>query len=106
MTLTTPGSIGSGSVPVIPSEVAVEEDEAVEVVVGAVPSAKARLTGPATSASTTSNASFRAVCLYTGESPFRAQMCAARRLEIASSKSDLFFASVAYTQRRKSLVCI
>jgi len=86
MTLTTPGSIGSGSVPVIPSEVAVVEDEVVGVVVCVVPSAKARLTGPATSASTTSNASFRAMCLYTGESPFRAQMCAARRLGIRSRK--------------------
>ena len=100
------GSIGSGSVPVIPSEVAVDEEEADGVVVCVVPSAKARLTGPATSASKTSNVSFRAVCFNTGESPFRAQMCAARRLGIRSRKSDLFLAAVAYTQRRKPLVCI
>src|ERR1035438_5273016 len=97
------GSIGSGSLPVIPAGVGegdvVEVEEEVEV--EPVPEAKARSTGPASSTRSRANASLRVVCLNMKESPFPAQMCAGRRLGIVWKKSDEFLVQVAYRKRLK-----
>ena len=100
--LTMSGSIGSGSVPVIPSVVAVVEvvDVAVEVDDCPVVEAKARSTGPVNRARSRTNANFLAVRLYMGESPFPAQMCAGRRLGSIRTKSDLFVEFVVHKQLR------
>jgi hypothetical protein len=100
--LTIFGSIGSGSVPVIPSAVGVVEevDVVTEVEAWVVLEAKARSKGPANRTRSRTNARFRAACLHMNKSPFPAQMCAGRRLEIVGTETDLFVELVAYEQRR------
>lgn len=98
--VTTSGSIGSGSVPVIPPGVddgaAVDVEEDVEV--GLVVEANAGQTGPANNTESRTNAALRLTGLNIEESPFPAQMCAARRLDIAWVKSDVFLGQVAYVK--------
>ncbi len=78
MMFTMSGSIGSGSVQVIPSEVEDEEMLAVEEGVEACPvvEANAKPPGPVSSTRSRANASLRTVFLDMVESPFPAQMCA------------------------------
>jgi len=95
---TTSGSMGSGSLPVIPAGVGDGVVVGVEGVgeVEPVLDAKARSTGLASSTRSSANASLRVVRLNMMESPFPAQMCAGRRLGIVWGKSDAFLVQVAY----------
>jgi hypothetical protein len=99
----TSGSIGSGSLPVIPAGAGEGAVDVVEegVEVEPVPEAKARLADPASNTRSKANASLRVVCLNMKKSPFPAQMCAGRRLGIVWKKTDAFLVQVAYRKLLK-----
>ena len=89
--LTMSGSMGSGSVPVIPSAVGEEEllDVGEDVEVCPVPEANARPTEPVNSTRSRTHDSFRTAYLDIGESLLFKRKCALRRrLEISREESD------------------
>ncbi len=73
--VTMPGSIGSGSVPVIPLEVEVEVEEVVGAVDDVEPcpglDAKARFAAPVNRTKSNTNARFRETCLNMGRLLFQ-----------------------------------